>query len=53
MIMLVVAIASFIIGVVTGWFYAVRSVPHMLAKMSPSEVDALADRVGELRDGSS
>jgi hypothetical protein len=53
MVTVLAALAGLAAGAPVGWFFAVRSVPHMLARMGESEMDALADRVGELRDGSS
>lgn len=43
-------------GGVAGYFYGISGLPRMIAHMTPAEVDALADRVAELRgadDGAS
>lgn len=41
-------------GVVIGVFAGVRLMPFMLARMSESDMDALADRVREIKhDGTS
>jgi uncharacterized protein YneF (UPF0154 family) len=48
--LMVLVVASSTAGFVLGWFAAIRQLPRMMAKMPPSELDALADRVAELRE---
>jgi uncharacterized protein YneF (UPF0154 family) len=49
LIILLFAGAIFTAGCMVGTFFAIKDLPRMIAKMTPAEVDALADRVAELR----
>jgi uncharacterized protein YneF (UPF0154 family) len=46
---LIALIIGIMVGFVIGCFLTIRHLPRMIAKMTPAEVDALADRVAELR----
>lgn len=50
LVILLVA-AALLIGAAAGFVIASRQLPHTLARMSDTQLDALADQVRGLRDG--
>lgn len=52
-LLLVAALVLFGIGAACGFVIGSRQLPRMLAKMDESQVDELADKVRELRRGTS
>lgn len=50
-VVIVAALVLFGIGAACGFVIGTRQMPRMLAQMNESQVDALADKVREFRDG--
>ena len=49
--LLVAALVGVLIGAACGFVIGSRLLPHTLARMNDAQLDSLADRVKELRDG--
>lgn len=48
---IVLVFLALLAGLAAGFVIASRLLPHTLARMSDVQLDTLADRVRELRDG--
>jgi uncharacterized protein YneF (UPF0154 family) len=50
-LLIIMPLVALIAGAASGFVIGTRQMPRMLARMSPADVDELADRVRELRNG--
>jgi uncharacterized protein YneF (UPF0154 family) len=50
-LLIILPMVALTAGVAIGFVIGTRQMPRMLARMSPADVDELADRVRELRNG--
>jgi membrane protein DedA with SNARE-associated domain len=49
--LLVAALVGVLAGAACGFVIGSRLLPHTLARMSDAQLDSLADKVREIRDG--
>lgn len=50
-LLILLPLAALLVGVASGFVIAWRRLPRMIARMTPSQLDAVADKVWEARGG--